>query len=206
MSRRTVIRLVAGIVLWLAGIFAGFCALQRYSLTPGPAFAPQPAAQEFLAAQRRPGRALIVMAIHPLCPCTDASLAELGDLLARSRGACDAVLLQYQPATGVPDWPVDATPQKLGGVTVPVYLDRGGVIGAALGAATSGHTVFVDAHGDIRFHGGLTLARDHRGRAPGQDAILDVLGGGHPSLSTAPVFGCTFGPDCQAPLPPLTPR
>jgi hypothetical protein len=79
---------------------------------------------------------------------------------------------------------------------VPVILDRGGAIGTALGAATSGHTVLIDAGGEIRFHGGLTIARDHRGRSPGQDAILEILAGGQPALKSTSVYGCTFGPEC----------
>jgi hypothetical protein len=184
--------IAAIVVLWVAGIAAGFGALQRYSSKAGPARGPDVQAEIHLASFRHPGRAVLVMAIHPLCPCTEASLAELGDLLARSRGACDAVLLQYHPSDGTPDWPVDTTPRVLGGVKVPVVLDRGGEIASAIGAETSGHAVLVDATGAVRFHGGLTIARGHRGRSPAQDAILDVLAGGHPTMSTAPVYGCTL--------------
>jgi hypothetical protein len=180
------------VVLWVAGIAAGFGALQRYSSKAGPAQAPDRRAEKHLASYRHPGRAVLVMAIHPLCPCTDASLAELGDLLARSRGGCDAVLLQYHPSDGTPEWPVDTTPRLLGGVKVPVVLDRGGEIASAIGAETSGHAVLVDAAGKVRFHGGLTIARSHRGRSPAQDAILEVLAGGHPTMTTAPVYGCTL--------------
>jgi len=197
MRGKTIIGVAVGVTLWLGAVGAGLCALQRFSSRAGPAYLPGPAADAFLSAHRRPGRPLVVMAVHPLCPCSDASLAELGDLLARSHGTCDALLLQYQPANGLPDWPVDNAPRQLGGVTVPVLLDRGGVIGASLGAATSGHTVFVNERGEIRFHGGLTVARDHRGRAPGQDAILENLAGGEPALTSAPVYGCTFGPECR---------
>jgi hypothetical protein len=182
--------------LWIFGILAGFSLLQRYSLTAGPAHKADPSAHAILAAHRAPGRPLLVMAVHPRCPCTDSSLAELGELLARSRGACDAVLLQFQPDKAKADWPAGAATRQLGGVNVPVIPDRGGRISAALGAATSGHAVLVDAQGAIRFQGGLTIARDHRGRSPGQDAILAVLAGGCAPVSSAPVFGCTLGPEC----------
>ena len=177
--------LVGSLALWIFGILAGFSLLQHYSLTAGPANHAASSAQAVLGAHRTPGRPLLVMAVHPLCPCTASSLAELGDLLARSRGACDALLLQFQPLNGKPDWPVSDAPVQLGGVKVRVVLDHGGKIGASLGAATSGHTVFVDASGEIRFQGGLTLARDHRGRSPAQDAVLQMLAGRHPSLTSA---------------------
>ena len=198
MPCKTVIGLVGSLALWISAILAGFALLQQYSLTGAPANQADAMAHAVLNAHRTPGRPLLVMAVHPRCSCTDASVAELGDLLARSRGTCDAMLLQFQPLNGTPDWPVDISPRQLGGVKVPVVLDRGGRIGAALGAATSGHTVFVDAGGQIRFNGGLTTGREHRGRSPGQNAILDILGGGRPALATAPVFGCTFGPPCSS--------
>ena len=198
MPRKTLIGLVGSLALWISGILGSFALLQKYALTAGPVAQPRNAAHAVLAAHLTPGRPLVAMAVHPLCPCTDSSLAELSDLLARSHGACDAVLIQFQPLNGTPEWPVDDSPRKLGGIAVPVVLDRGGNIGAALGAVTSGHTVLLDEHGEVRFHGGLTIARDHRGRSPGQDAILDILAGGHPSLSSAPVYGCTFGPECRA--------
>lgn len=196
MLPKKIIGLAAGVTLWVGGITAAFCTLQRYSMSDGPARAPGGEIGAFFAAHRQPGRPLLVMAVHPLCPCTDASLDELGDLLARSHGACDAVLLQYHPLHGTPEWPVDTSPRKLGGVGVKVLLDHGGKIAAALGAETSGHLVFMDAQGTVRFHGGLTVARGHHGRSPAQDAILEIIGGGRPVLVSAPVFGCALESEC----------
>jgi hypothetical protein len=170
-----------------------FGALERYSSTPGAARAPEAAAALFLGSQRQPGRPLLVMVVHPRCPCTEASLAELGDLLARSHGAIDALLLEYQ-ARG---WPPPPATVELGGVRIPIVPDIDGAVAATLGAETSGHCVFVDAQGKIRFHGGLTLARGHRGRSPAQDAILATAAGGKWSLVSAPVFGCSLASDCK---------
>jgi hypothetical protein len=142
------------------------------------------------------------MAVHPLCPCTDASLAELGDLLARSHGACDALVLEYQPLRPNNEWPASAPTRELGGVSVPVRRDPAGKLAVALGAKTSGHVVFADATGAARFHGGLTLSRGHRGRSPAQDAILDFLAGRSPKLASAPVYGCALAPECRAEAQP----
>lgn len=197
MSTHKIFALAAALVAWVAALTTGFAALQRYAATAGRASPPGARAAELLAQQRHPGRGLIVMAVHPLCPCTDASLAELGDLLARSRGMCDALILQYEPAQPPADWPERVANRQLGGVRVPVLLDGSGELASALGAQTSGHALFVDAAGVIRFHGGLTLARGHRGRSPAQDAILSLLAGQRPAVTTAPVFGCALAPECK---------
>lgn len=188
--------------LWVGCIVAAFGALQFYAVKAGPAHAPAQGATPFLNQHRQAGRPLLVMAVHPLCPCSEASLAELGDLLARSRGTCDALLLQFHPEDGLADWPAGPASRQLGGVNVPVVLDRGGAKAAAIGAATSGHALLVDARGEIRFQGGITVSRGHRGRAPAQDAILAIVAGGQPALASAPVYGCALEAPCQACLKP----
>ena len=181
-------------VLWVLGVVASFGALTRYSSTPGAAHAPEAAAAAFLGAERQPGRPLLVMVVHPRCPCTEASLAEMGDLLGRSHGAIDALVLQYQAA----GWPKPPAAIKLAGAAIRVVPDPEGRVAATLGAETSGHCVFVDAGGVIRFHGGLTLSRGHRGRSPAQDAILAAVAGSKAVLAPAPVFGCSLL-NCPAP-------
>jgi hypothetical protein len=85
---------------------------------------------------------------------------------------------------------------ELGGVRVPVVADRAGEQALRLGALTSGHAIFADSAGVIRFRGGLTLARSHRGRSPAQDAILAQLAGQAVRLPVAPVYGCALLPEC----------
>jgi hypothetical protein len=84
---------ILGVVMWIACIVVSFGILQRYAATAGEARAPAHDAEALIARYRQPNHGLIVMAVHPECPCTDASLAELGDLLARSEGRCTALVL-----------------------------------------------------------------------------------------------------------------
>lgn len=188
----------AGAAAWVACVVAAFGGLQHYAARPGSAAAPAPTVTTFFAQHRQSGQGLLVMTLHPLCPCSEASLAELGDLLARSRGTCDAVIVEYAPARPPANWPKSAANLKLGGVNVPVVADLDGTVAATLGAKTSGHAVFMAPDGEIRFRGGLTLSRGHRGRSPAQDAILSVLSGRAATLTSAPVYGCALEAECQA--------
>jgi len=185
--RRNFLLLLAG--FWLASLVGGFAALQAYAGRPGRLAEPGPRASAWLEAHRRPGRPLVVMAVHARCPCTDASLAELGDFLARTRGACDALLLRYSPHGN----PGESSGEirVLGGVNVPLLADPTGSLAADLGALTSGSVIMMDAAGRVRFHGGLTLERGHRGRSPAQDAMLAlVTKPNDTALGIAPVYGC----------------
>lgn len=195
------LHLAAGFVVWLAALAVCSAALHYYSSTEGGAAAPQAEATALLNRYRQPGRPLVAMALHPNCSCSDASLAELGDLLARSRGACDALLVEFQPTEAPDHWPTART-RELGGVPVRAIADPDGKFARQIGALTSGHVVFVDAQGVIRFRGGITVSRGHRGRAPGQDAILASLGGRPATLVSTPVYGCALLPECVADAAP----
>lgn len=195
------LHLAAGFAVWLAALAVSSAALHYYSSVEGGVAAPQAGATALLDRYRQPGRPLVAMALHPNCSCSEASLAELGDLLACSRGTCDAVLLEFQPSSGTAHWPAPKA-RELGGVQVRAIADVDGKVARQLGALTSGHVVFVDAQGAIRFRGGITVSRGHRGRAPGQDAILATLGGQPAALATTPVYGCALLPECAADAAP----
>jgi hypothetical protein len=173
-----------------------FGALERFSAKPGAVHEPGPAVA-FLAAYRKSDRPLLVMAMHPRCPCTEASLGELSDLLARTQGACDALILRYQ----APGWPRGQAVENLGEARVPVIPDPEGKLAAGLGMETSGQCIFWDARGALRYYGGLTLSRGHRGRSPAQDAILVIVAGGNSTLKFAPVYGCSLLSDCSPASP-----
>lgn len=191
------ILLAAGLAVWALAVVAAFGALARYSSTPGSEHQPGAGAAEFLAAHRHSGRPLVAMVVHPRCPCTDASLAELGDFLARTHAGCDAVLVRFVG----PGWPAGEPVVRLGGVPVPVVSDPGGRIASVLGADTSGHCVLMDANGKIRFYGGLTIARGHRGESPVQAALLAVVGGDSRAVRPAPVYGCSITGSGTCPAP-----
>lgn len=180
---------VLAFVLWAAAVLVGLGWMGRYAATAGDMHRPDADGLDWANAVRTPGRPLLVMAVHPRCPCTSASLSELDTLIRRRPADCDVVILEYSleaDATG-------RTTRELGGLTVPVIPDPAGRLAARLGAVTSGHAVLVGADGQVRFHGGLTIARGHRGPAPGQEAVLSALTGNPVPFTTTPVYGCKLG-------------
>src|SRR5262245_28102113 len=108
-----VMPLATALSAWIVCLVGGFAALQHYAATPGAAGTPAEGAERLLAAHRRPEHGLVVMAVHPSCPCTEASLAELGDLLARSQGRCDALILEYAPEPLPANWAASAPVHEL---------------------------------------------------------------------------------------------
>jgi hypothetical protein len=135
------------------------------------------------------------MAVHPRCPCTRASLAELGRLMARSQGRLVAQVLVRAPANDSNSWTrtdLWRAAEAIPGVRA--IADPNGAEAAQFGLETSGHVLLYDAAGRLRFSGGITPARGHEGDNAGRVAILAVLDGEDETgpLARHVVFGCAL--------------
>lgn len=181
-------------------VVAGMAALLRYEMTPGPAGGSPPhwpAGTTLLPAR---DRATLVMLLHPRCPCSTATLAELSGLLTRCHDLVEARLLFVMPSDGGPEWTASDLVQdarRLPGVQV--HLDTGGREAARFGAATSGHVLVYDTTGHLAFSGGITASRGHQGDNHGRAAIEALLTGEQGSSLSTPVFGCLLSSPCQPP-------
>lgn len=178
-------------LLWLLGVFYGFRQVQRYNNAPGQAAAAPLSWPHNVALNRALGGATLVMAVHPHCPCTRASLANLAQLMARSQGQLSAVVV-FLHYPGVSDsWMQTETWRQAQAIPgVQVVTDTNGVIARRFGALTSGQTCLYDAAGRLRFSGGLTAERGHEGDSGGYRAALALVRGQTPAQTRTPVFGC----------------
>lgn len=183
--------------MWLAAI--GGCLWWQfgYETTPGPSgqSTVRPVA---LAAE--PGRSQIVMALHPQCPCTRATLAEL-EVALRKLPSPDVVLLTA--TYGDRTWLSSDMCRKARAIpNMRIVEDFQGRLAATLGMHTSGHIVAYNGDGDLVFSGGITFGRGVPGSNDGLAALLAALslntnasqGGMVPGykVPTYPVFGCSL--------------
>ena len=141
------------------------------------------------------GRFKLIVAAHPQCPCTRATLNELQRLLCPHPGAgfCRSVLYdlpESEPELGCHRH-IEAGLQKLR--TVERFDDVGGLLAAKYGAHTSGETLLFDRNGHLLFHGGITGLRGHEGDNRGEDEILRALEGNASLAMQTPVFDCSLG-------------
>lgn len=165
-------------------------ALWAYETTPGDpgdTAARWPSAAPLVLAHDAP--TLVVM-IHPRCPCTDASLAELAEVLAEHPGPRVHVVVRvYRPEDRV-----SALVERARALPNASVVFDEGELGATFGPLTSGHVLLYAADGALIFSGGITLARGELGDNPGrralEAAIADAAGPG-----VAPVFGCPLAGD-----------
>jgi hypothetical protein len=186
--------MIAGIA-WLGAVIAGLAALMQYDNRPGVAAdagANWPAGS---ALTRDAAGPTLVMLAHPRCDCTRASLAELAELLARTRHRPRTYVVFIRPGRVPGGWEQTSlwrSATDIPGVTV--VRDDGGAEAALFGVKTSGQVLLYDADGRLRYHGGTTGSRGKTGANIGRAAILAALAGDR-AEATAPVFGCSlFGP------------
>jgi hypothetical protein len=134
---------------------------------------------------------MLVMAVHPQCPCSRASIRELEVLMARSGGGLTARVLFIRPRGTTDEWVHSDTwraAQEIPGVSV--IIDEEGREARAFGATASGQVAVYDAGGRLAFRGGITASRGHEGDNDGLDAILSLVRHGGPRIFTTHVYGC----------------
>ncbi|KLU07422.1 putative transmembrane protein [Rhodopirellula islandica] len=182
-------------VLWgclLAGLFF---ALIAYGNTAGPS-EPPPATGpvEHPTSVSRSTNSSdweLVMAVHPKCPCTVASVNELQRLLRQVDNQLTCRFLVYHPADTNSDWMDGKITSRLSRIPhASIQADEAGKAAMELGMKTSGAVVVFDPHGKPRFHGGITASRNHEGDNLGVRSISMLLRGQTPPLTSTPVFGC----------------
>jgi hypothetical protein len=177
--------------LWLGATAAGLSVVWAYDNTPGAAAAPPdtwPADGVVALATDRP---TLVLLAHPQCFCTQATLVELAEVLARADAKPRTYVLFMKPQ-GFPDGWTDTTLWHQASVLpgVKVMRDDEGLKARQFGAETSGQIVLYDAHGALIFSGGVTGSRGHAGDNAGRTALLGLLNEPGGDRRTTSVFGC----------------
>lgn len=179
------------VAVWAMGVATGFVALWLHAYTPTVVAAPlgsSPPAR--VATDGQTG--LVRVFAHPFCPCFNDTLEALTAVQARvgSRVRIEVVFVWADPSSHEIDASTSIrTASKLPGATV--HYDTTGSLAAAYQAVSSGHLVFHDAAGVLRFQGGITTARGHAGSTVAREQLIDLIETPHAGpLVTTPIFGC----------------
>lgn len=183
----------AGLAAAIAMCAVGIWLLARHASDVGAAGAAPVSLPAALAAALdwHHDQPLLVLAAHPQCPCLDSTLDELERVLA----AADAVTVRtlvfaptHRPEAWCDEDDVRLAPCGRNGAVLP---DRDGWLAARLGCLTSGHVLVYDPAGALRFSGGVTGSRGHRGDNPGARALAAALAAADSApVAHPPVYGC----------------
>ena len=179
------------IVLWLAFLATGFYWLMVYESTPGQAAAnlkKWPQESSITPATNLP---TLLMFVHPQCPCSRASIAELTTIMTRVQGQVDAHVLFIKPTEFGIDWEKsDIWYSVIAIPGVKVSVDINGTEAKKFGSKSSGQTFLFAPNGNLLFNGGITASRGHIGDNEGQQAVVSLIQQGTSINTVTAVFGC----------------
>ncbi|GJM21604.1 MAG: hypothetical protein DHS20C15_15190 [Planctomycetota bacterium] len=192
----------AGIVLfgtlWVAALCFGFRGLLDYSSAPSDPGTPVSAWPDDTELGAESGGPELLMFAHALCPCTQASLAELERVLARAPERPRARVVLWSDPTQPERFSESRLRDRVRAVPeIELVEDPGGRLACNFGVTTSGTTVLFDADGRRRFAGGITASRGHEGTSVGTLALDALLRGESTERSAAPVYGCSLTDDVE---------
>lgn len=182
--------------VWLSAIGTGLGLLANYAAEPGLVGEVPQAWPSDSELQRAGASHTLVLAVHPRCPCTAASINELERALGNVEQLPRIYALIFEPMPGVAvndqeDFARTRITKRL--IQLPgveLIADPGSEIATGFGALTSGHTLVYDASGQLVYSGGLTPTRAHEGPNTGSATLVSLFNGGEAIAPVAPVYGC----------------
>lgn len=184
--------LTTAILIWFLVIACGLGQVWSYARTSNARSTPPEHWPASLPFSRSDTNGTLVLALHPRCPCTRATIAELQRVLADAEEKPAVVALIYRPAQSSQAWDDAASVQLHPTLTnLRSVDDVEGKIARQFGLNTSGEIILYDRSGALRYSGGITGSRGHEGPNPGQAALLHHLQG-QASVREFPVFGCSI--------------
>ena len=152
---------------------------------------------------RTPGRPTLLLFLHPKCPCSRASLAELERIWVLQNDqnihTPQLVVVATVPPDESDDWlATDTVEQALRLPGAQLVADPGGREAQRFGATTSGTVMWFDPEGKCLYAGGITSGRGHEGSNVGRDCLEQLMRGELPSQKGMPALGCRLClPDAQ---------
>jgi hypothetical protein len=183
--------IVGAVIIWAIALGAGLIAMTRYETTPGAAAVSRPEWPVGTSLARHGDRPTLVMFAHPRCPCTNASISQLAEIIASAGQSVTAYVIFYAPAHADASWHESDTWKDVAAIPgVTAVRDDDGAEAHRFGAYTSGQVLVFNAAGSLVFEGGVTGARGQVGDNAGSKAVAAVLHGQPPPVHQTPVFGC----------------
>ena len=190
-------------VAWMCAVATGLGLLTDYSAQPGEiGESPKTWPTESPISRNKDGFTVLI-AVHPRCPCTRATVDELEGVLAKSETAPRTIALIFEPLDEdsidtneeFSRTSISAKLSKLPGVEL--IADPGSLIAQSFGAMTSGHTLVYSPDGSLVYSGGLTPTRAHTGPNTGSSTLTSLFNGDQPIAQLAPVYGCPLCPNAS---------
>lgn len=182
-----------GLIIWLLAVGSGLAILYDYVNAPANVLAPLafwPATSHVMFTKDHPN---LVMAVHPHCVCTKASMNELARLMTVMPGQLSVHILFQKPSSFPKNWAKSSIWEQASEIPgVDLVEDIDGAEAKLFRATVSGQVFLYNEKGALIFSGGITGARGHEGDNKGRSAIERWLKYRQVTGTESFVFGCSL--------------
>lgn len=187
---KTVLSTVA-FASWAMLITFGAAALIIDSSKPGlSGTAPWHFPESETGIQQGPNPVLLVF-LHPHCPCSRSTLAQIQSVLETHSGKMDCRIYVVVPPQASEGWESGTIVNQLKAFEkATIEIDRNGTVASQFSAKTSGQVLLYRSDGVLGFSGGITAPQSQAGQSPGLLALVARLQNEELPHLQSPVFGC----------------
>ncbi len=181
------------VILWLGIITYGFSVLLDYEFkvnSNSTTIKSWPANSQL---KQDPKLDTLLIFVHPHCPCSRASIAELDRLLTSFHQKLHTIVIFSKPAGKDDAWlksDLWTKAESLPGATI--FVDDENKEAKIFMANTSGEILLFKRGGALIYHGGITSSRGHEGDNHGKTLISNYLKTGRMPGEEGQAFGCSL--------------
>ncbi len=182
-----------GLILWLSIIAYGYSLVIHYELKPNSQITSLQAWPDNSQLKLDPQRDTLIIFVHPKCPCSKASIAELDRLLTSFHDRLRTIVVFIKPEGQSESWVKGNLWTKVQSLPeVTVYIDNDNQETHNFMVDTSGEVLLFNINGKLIYHGGITASRGHEGDNKGRTLISNYLRTGTIKEKQGYAFGCTL--------------
>ncbi len=194
-------------MLWAIGTFGAWVWATNYEFTAYSGNEQSAVANQWPEStqlQRASDGPTLLFFVHPRCPCTRASVHELGRVLTGTglphEQQPKLIVIASVPKNASDEWTDTTTLRQASELPKSeIFWDIGGKESNRFAMVTSGAVCLYGRDGYLLFSGGVTASRGHEGDSVGGEVLRRCLTEGslQPPKST-PVFGCRIHADVES--------
>ncbi len=181
------------IILWLIMISYGYSVLMHYEFKPSSQLTTLQSWPTNSQLKLDPKLDTLLIFVHPHCPCSRASMAELNRLLSNYHHKLKTIVIFSKPKGKDSTWlksDLWNQAQSLPGATI--YVDNENKEAKIFMTNTSGEVLLFKTNGMLVYHGGITGSRGHEGDNKGKTIISNYLKTGVIETKEGYAFGCVL--------------
>jgi hypothetical protein len=181
------------LIAWALAAAVGVCLSMEYASAPSATADAQSLWPAESTIRRSTTAPTLLVFLHPKCPCSRATLAELRVLLSKCVERPQLRIVVVRPSGAPVGWERGELWDMAAAIPgAIVSVDPDCREADRFHARTSGEVLLYGAQGALAYHGGLTWARGHEGESVGRDSLESIINSGRADNVQTPVYGCAL--------------